>query len=123
MIQRSRRFALSVCLGLALSVAGCATTGQPDEGDPFARTGGPADDVMLTVANNDFRDASIYAVWNGSRTRVGSVTGKTSQTFRMRWRSQDLRLHIDFLGAGEYTSEMVGVNEGDHLNFVIMPGA
>lgn len=123
MIEHPRRLSRLFGLGLALLLSGCATTSLPVDGDPFAGSGSRSEGVLLTVENNDFRDASIYAVWDGVRTRVGSVTGKTSQTFRIRWRSEDLRLDIDFLGAGEYSSESIGVFQGDHLNFVIMPGA
>jgi hypothetical protein len=88
--------------------------------DPFDAAGGNSEDVLLTVQNNDFRDASIYAVWNGVRRRVGSVTGMTSETFRMDWRSEEIQLAIDFVGGGGYMSERVPVTQGDHLDFVIM---
>jgi hypothetical protein len=107
-------------MALAL-LTGCASTPEtPGNGDPFGDVGGVSEDVLLTVENNDFRDASIYAIWNGMRRRVGSVTGKTSQTFRMEWRSEEIQLAIDFLGGGDYVSERVPVTQGDHLNFVIM---
>jgi hypothetical protein len=54
---------------------------------------------------------------------VGSVTGMTSQTFRMSWRSEEIQLEIDFVGGGGYVSERVPVTQGDHLDFVIMAGA
>jgi hypothetical protein len=108
----------------AALLAGCATSQGSDRvTDPFGGGGAASEDVLLTVENNDFRDASIYALWNGMRRRVGSVTGKTSETFRMEWRSEEIQLEIDFLGGGsgdDYVSERVPVMQGDHLNFVIM---
>jgi hypothetical protein len=112
-------------MALALFVGGCAA-GAPHtqpRADPFAAAGAGSDDVLLTVQNNDFRDASIYALWNGVKRRVGSVTGMTSQTFRMVWQSEEIQLEIDFVGGGGYVSERVPVTQGDHLDFVILAGA
>ncbi len=119
MVQLPSRFAL---LALALLLGGCASTpgtGQASV-DPFSDGGAVSDEVMLTVQNNDFRDATIYAIWSGLKRRVGTVTGKTSETFRMDWRSEEVQLEIDYLGGGGYLSERVPVTQGDHLNFVIM---
>ncbi|MEX2048911.1 MAG: hypothetical protein WEB90_04975 [Gemmatimonadota bacterium] len=110
---------------MALGMSACASTSEPAErpaGDPFAvARGAPTDEVLLTVENNDFRDATIYVSWNGARRRAGTVTGKSSETFRMDWRSEWVQLQVDFLGGGGYTTERVDVVQGDHLNFVIMP--
>ncbi|MGE0160924.1 MAG: hypothetical protein AB7T31_16095 [Gemmatimonadales bacterium] len=116
------RLSAVATLVLALVLGGCASSGpasQPQV-DPFSARGAGSEDVLLTVQNNDFRDASIYALWNGVRRRVGSVTGMTSETFRMEWRSEEIQLAIDFVGGGDYVSERVPVTQGDHLDFVIM---
>lgn len=109
---------------MALGMAACASMSEPAEraaDDPFeVARGGGTDEVLLTVENNDFRDATIYVLWNGARRRAGTVTGKTSETFRMEWRSEWVQLEVDFLGGGGYTTERVDVVQGDHLNFVIM---
>jgi hypothetical protein len=119
-MRRFNRFAVPTSFALALLLGGCASSsGTNANVDPF-RGGDAADDVLLTVENNDFRDATIHAIWNGMRRRVGTVTGKTSATFRMEWRSEDIQLAIDYLGGGGYVSERVPVTQGDHLNFVIM---
>lgn len=124
MTKRSGRRAFVSTLSLALIVGGCAAgpPGTPTQRDPFESAAQGTDDVLLTVQNNDFRDASIYAIWNGVRRRVGSVTGMTSETFRMTWRSEEIQLAIDFVGGGGYTSERVPVTQGDHLDFVILAG-
>jgi len=118
MMPSRARFGPLGSLALAALVAGCASVQEPRP-DPFSASP-TSDEVWLTVENNDFRDATIHAVWNGVRRRVGTVTGKTSETFRMDWRSEDVQLAIDFLGGGGYLSERVPVTQGDHLNFVIM---
>lgn len=103
---------------LALSGTACGTTQAANPFEPAPHD----EDVFLTVENNDFRDATIYAYWNGVRDRVGMVVGKTSETFRMEWRSEEIQLGIDFVGGGGYRTETLDVWSGDHLNFVILPG-
>jgi hypothetical protein len=119
-MSRSRSLVAAAILAAVLT-AGCGAT-REGPGSPFDGTR-EANDVLLTVQNNDFRDATIHVIWSGMKTRAGMVTGKTSETFRMDWRSEWARLEVDFIGdRGGYETETVGVNPGDHLNFVIMPG-
>lgn len=109
-------------LVLLAALAGCAT--NPAEGEtPFRAVRGDrgSEDVRITIQNVDFRDATVYARWNGVRRRVGFVVGKTSKTFRMRWLSERLQFEVDFVGGGGYRTESIDVLQGDHLNFVIMP--
>jgi hypothetical protein len=116
-----RSFRRAALVGLVALVGCVSGGGEAVQEDPFtdARS---AQDVLLTVQNNEFLDANIYALWNGMRQRVGTVTGKTSHTFRMEWRSEFLRLEVEFVGSNDgYTSELIGVSRGDHLDFVIMP--
>jgi hypothetical protein len=95
---------------------------QGSSADPFDGPRGSEEPVLLSVENNDFRDATIIAHWNGVRDRVGMVTGKTTETFSMRWRSELIQLEIDFVGGAGYLTESIDVWAGDHLNYVIMPG-
>ncbi len=74
---------------------------------------------MLTVQNHDFRDATIYAYWRGVKDRVGMVIGKTTKTFTMRWRAEEVRLEIDFVGGGGHFTETIPVWAGDHLEYMI----
>lgn len=111
----------ALALVTLLVAAGCATTPESSAGSPFDGTR-VSDEILLTVENNDFRDATIHVFWNGMKTRAGIVTGKTSETFRMRWRSEWAHIGVDFLGSGGYETEQVPVNPGEHLNFVIMGG-
>ena|SRR6185503_19671970 len=116
-----RPFASASRVMLALAMVGCATAQQGRVSrEPFSGTDPGGALVSLTVQNNDFRDASVYIVWNGVRDRVGSVTGKTSQTFRTRWRSEQVQLEVDFVGGGGFRSDKMDVWQGDHLDFVIL---
>lgn len=111
-----RAGAVVLLLGLALGTTACASS--PDN---VMRTAIGEEGVQVTVENNDFRDATIYANWNGYRHRVGMVTGKTTETFSMDWRNEFVQLQVDFVGGGGFDSDVVDVYEGDHLSFVILP--
>jgi hypothetical protein len=77
--------------------------------------------VQLTVQNNDFKDATVYAVWEGmARRRIGMVTGKTSATFTFDWVSHVMYIEADFIAGEGFTSDAIEVWEGDHLDLVIM---
>lgn len=105
---------------IAVSAA-CGSAPRADEGSPFDRAA-TDESVRLTVQNNDFLDAVIYAHWNGLRTRVGMVTGKTTTTFTLEWRGEFIRLEVEFIGSDDgYTSDLASVTQGDHLDFVILP--
>lgn len=113
-----RALRLSLALLTLASVAACGTT-QEAPGSPFEGTAG-SEEILITVENNNFRDATVHVYWNGLRTRAGTVIGKSTETFRLQWKSEWAHLGVDFLGGGGYETETVPVNPGDHLNFVIM---
>lgn len=127
-MRRAKR-AAAVGLVAMLGLAGCATTTNEDPFD--AGLGAAGEDVLLTVQNNDARAATIYAYWNGMRERLGMVTGTKTETFRMKWRGEDVQLGYELLGrraipretdyVDGYRSEPIPVLRGDHLNFVIQP--
>lgn len=118
--MRHTRRGRAVALIFALAgLTACA--GQRPEPSPFAE--GRDVVVLLTVDNQDFRDATIFADWNGVRHRVGMVIGKTRETFRIEWRDYTVRLEVDFVGGGELkVADEISVSPGEHLDFVIMPG-
>jgi hypothetical protein len=113
------RSLVTLALGLVVVVAACSSS-PGIRRTPFDGAGPTEEEVWLTVENNDFRDATIHLYWSGVRARAGVVTGKTTDTFRMRWRSEWAYIEVDFLGGGGYRTETVAVYPGDHLNFVIM---
>jgi len=90
---------------------------------------GPADDpfrdqeqdgtITLEIRNDDANDARIYTMWNGQRRRIGTVTGFSERSFDIDFRVGDLRVHADFLAAGEFTSERIEASPGDTIGVVI----
>ena len=83
----SKRRALSLCLAAVLS--GCATTasGGHNPFDPNSIPGASTaeDPIQIDVQNSNFNDVTIWAIRSGQRVRLGRVTGKTDQRFRIAW--------------------------------------
>jgi hypothetical protein len=116
-----RRAAQSAVLALALAVAGCASGGREVD-DAFDNSSPEAQEAQLTAQNQNFSDATLYAVWDaGNRQRLGMVTGLTSQTFKLDIRGSELRLQVDFIAGGNFTSDRIMVNPGDHVQVTIPP--
>ena len=112
-------FARPVALPLLIAaVAGCATSPAPDP----MRMGADTDTVLLTVQNDNYWDATIHANWGGVRERVGFVVGKTTETFSIEWRRDDVAFDVAFIGDGGWRSEVMMVLPGDHLELTILPG-
>lgn len=118
-----RRFALLPVLGL-IALSACATGrgGTADELDEFAEP--ESAELTLTVRNDNFYDATLYAVSRGGhRQRLGVVTGHHGETFTFRWPHDELRVEIQLLAAGAASSWSVPVTPGDELELVIEPNA
>lgn len=84
----------------------------------------PAPEPILTlrVENQNFYDATIYALSRGGeRQRLGVVGGNNQGTFTFRWLHQELRVLIQLLAGGATATETILVSPGDSLNLVIQP--
>ena len=101
-----------------LAVTACAHNG---ERPTFSRLAGKGSEVTVTADNQNFLDATVYALWGARRDRVGMVTGKTAQSFSLPFHGSDLRLQIDLIGGSSMTTDPIGVFEGDQLDLVIPP--
>ncbi len=112
---------LTGVLGLLVIVPGCGLLGrggQRDMGwddDPRVR------ELTLHVINDNFYDATIYAVWSGYRKRLGVVQGQGEDTFRFRWEPMELSLEIRLLSVGSTTTYSLPVDEGDILELRVQP--
>ena len=104
-------------LAFVVLLGACASGGRPT----FSRQPGQGNNVTITVENQNFLDATVYALWIGTRDRVGAVTGLSTQTFQVDWRASDLQLQIELLADGTMTTDRIGVFEGDHVELVIPP--
>ena len=113
------RVVVGVALLSASLLMGCARA--PRSAPLFGAMRGSGT-VTVTIQNNDFKDAVIYATWAGStRKRVGLAIGKTSQTFTIEWQSEVvLQFDAHFIAGGTFSFGSMPVYEGDHLDLIIM---
>jgi len=112
-------------VGLAglLSFSACSSmqrTGQAS-GEVASAVGA----VSLHVVNDNYNDVDVYAVRNGQRIRVGSVTGNSSQTFTLNpslFPTNDVSLvAVPIGGFGAASSGRLSVSGGDQIEFRVMP--
>jgi hypothetical protein len=81
----------------------------------------PADQVRLIVINNDFNDATLFAIGPGERRRLGVVTGKSEANYMIPWRYvAPLQIEISVLAAGSCTTETLQVEPGEVLELQIL---
>jgi hypothetical protein len=103
----------SALLAAAVIGSACATSGEGTLDEP---------EMTLTADNQNFADATLYAVWDvGPRERLGMVTGLTSETFPLGVQGSSLRLQVDFIAGGSFTSDEILVGPGDDLIVRIPP--
>lgn len=110
-------------VALALATAACAT-GNPMQSDgPFSAGGGERDMVTIDVLNNNFSDATLWALRSDAeRIRLGSVTGKTDARFTIPWRfSEPMRIEIDMVAGPRCVTDNINVDPGDVLQLEIQP--
>jgi len=99
---------------LLLLVAGCAA-----RGDRAARG---MDRVPMVVENQNFHRATIYAILNASRIRVGNVEGNSTATLSSPSPpTGQMRVEVRLLAVGAYTSYPVSVVPGDTIRVTVPP--
>ena len=90
-------------------------------GDPFSG-GGTATEARVRVRNQNFYDATLTAIGDNGRRRLGTVGGNATAVFTMPWEfSGGLRIQIDLLAGPTCITDVVTVNPGDTVELEIMP--
>lgn len=106
----------------AVCLAGAAPGGGvPSPAAAQVQDSVPERGLSIEVDNQNFYDATIYAVRPGLRQRVGYVTGEQKGKFAFRWPDGDLRLEIDLLAVGSYYTQVMDVQQGDELQLTVLP--
>ena len=107
-----RRIATAVLLVTTALGAGCVRAGAAD--NPFRRGVDGERTIRIEVRNFNFADATVFAFRGTERVRLGTVTGKTDEDFRVAWTlTQPLRIQIDLLAGGRCTTRPMNVSPGE----------
>ena len=98
-------------------VAGCAAADPPN---PFESGPAGASQIQLLAENLNFNDATLHAVTDGARIRLGRVSGKSESTFRVDWPFvRDLQVEISLLASSSYTTRRITVSPGERIRLMI----
>jgi hypothetical protein len=112
--RRMRNIRPLLVLGIALALGACGLF--------KARGSGHADQrYVLEVDNHNFYDATISVTDQGSRKRIGIVTGLTSKKFEFDWPKNALAFEIDLIGGGRYYTSSLPVSPGEILGLQVRP--
>lgn len=112
-LRVKRRTARRPILALALTLQmGCLFSRQNEPDNPLVVRSGETS-ITLEIKNDNFNDARIYVLSYGQRSRIGTVTGATFETFELDWKDDELRVEVDFIGGGGYTTDLILVSSGD----------
>lgn len=88
--------------------------------NPFRPDAAQQSEIGISIENQGFNDARIYAVSVAGLQLLGQVPGKGTRSFTLRWtRLDDLRLRMDFLAGETYQSNSVDAAPGDRVELVI----
>ena len=100
----------------ALTAASCSgNVGRTS--DPFtAGTRAGTGQIQVQIQNLNFNDANVYAIRQGQRIRLGTVTGKSDKDFTMDWSfALPLRFEIQLIGGQSCRVREIMVDPGDAL--------
>ena len=77
-------------------------------------------EIQVFITNLAFMDATVYGVTNGSRQRLGRVTGKRESQFSVYFpMTADFWLEVDILAGPKCRTERMTVSPGEHLELII----
>lgn len=108
-------------LALSLAIAGCRGDPRPEDITPITFTA----DVALEVDNRNFNDVVIYLRREGTRTRIGEVTGSQNVTLMiprslLSGVTREIQFQADPVGADRtITSFPVYIRPGEHVHLTI----
>lgn len=111
---------LSLSAVTLLGLTGCV---KPEALNPFASPGSRPGEgsVRVLVENQNFGDATVHALRGGERIRLGNVTGKSDETFTIRWNfSLPMEFEINIIGGQGCRIRPMTVDPGDRV-FVRIP--
>jgi len=84
----------------------------------------PAGEIALRVTNHNFLDVIVYVVHDGQRTRVGTVTGSSTQVFflplRLLGQGREIQLLGDPVGSSDVArTDILIVQPGQYIEWTL----
>lgn len=115
---RSCRVA-TVFAALLLIASACGRHRQP-AGDIDV----PTSEIGLRIANHNYLDITIYVLHGGQRTRVGTVTGSSTQVFilpsHLLGQGREIELLGDPVGSSDVVrTERLVVQPGQYIDWTL----
>lgn len=101
----------------AVLTTGCAT-GMAGGAEAAAEADGP----VVAIENHNWSDVNVYALVNGSKYRLGTVTTAEVQRFRLPRiaESGQVRLRVEVIGSREvHVTGPIQVGEGGRIDFSV----
>lgn len=107
---------------VGLTACGASRRDAPSPFDGSGRRGSSAEDpIRVEVQNINFNDITVWAVRQGQRIRLGRVTGKTDETFRVEWNlAIPIYFVVDVTGGRSCRTAQVAVERNARV-WVIVP--
>ena len=109
---------------LLIAAFGCGGGGRPigsAVGDPFSGDN-MATEITVRIRNTNFYDATVTALSENGRRRLGNVGGNQTASYKMPWTfTGGLRLEIDLLAGPTCTTESITVSPGETVDMEILP--
>jgi hypothetical protein len=84
-------------------------------------SGAPEGEIALRVTNHNYLDVTVYVLHDGQRTRVGTVTGSSTQLFllpmRLLGQGREIQLLGDPIGSPAFArTETLIVQPGQYID-------
>ena len=101
-----------------LVASACASSGEWD-GEGVYPSLRPTT-VRIIVQNRNFADARLYTHRRGTRSMLGTITGKTDRNFIVDWDQTDpMYIEIDMVAGPKCFTQEMQVDPGDILELQI----
>jgi hypothetical protein len=113
------RAARHATFALMLVSAGCASSGGGSgAAQPFSAARPTT--IRIIVQNLNFQDARLYTYRRGTRSMLGTVTGKTNAEFVIDWDlPEPMYMEIDMLAGPRCFTEELRADPGDIMELQI----
>jgi hypothetical protein len=84
----------------------------------------PAGEIALQVTNHNYLDVVVYVLHDGQRTRVGTVTGSSSQILyfpvRLLGQGHEIQLYGDAIGSPDFArTERLTIQPGQYIEWTL----